>query len=588
MSNSLNVLIVEDNPDDAELLLLALERGGYDPIFERVEDRATMEAALDRQKWDVILADYTLPQYGAMQALKLIREKGLDIPFIIVSGSIGEETAIAAMKAGVHDYLLKDNLARLIPAIEREIGEARVRRERREALKHIERLAFYDELTGLPNKASFLETLRGAIENLSADPLSSFAIAFLRVDRYNRIKYGFGHQKADSLMKQIATRMESCVGVPVARVGECEFTLLWVPCENVTDLEATIATLHDQLKLPYAIEESLIYTSVSIGIVDSTVGYRHPEDFLRAADTATHNAQQRGPGQTVVFNCQMQVAEQQRLQLEIDLQQAIELQQLQVNYQPIICIPTNEVCGFEALVRWHHPRQGWICPSKFIPVAEQTGFIVPLGEWVLATACRDLQEWTQIWSDRPPLSLSVNLSGIQIVDPQFLNRLDQIYPPDRANSFPLKLEITESILMENMGGVTDVIHQLKNRNLQICIDDFGTGYSSLAYLHYLPIDLLKIDRSFISQMTRYNKNFDIVRAIVVLAHALGIRVVAEGVETEAQLNLLRSLRCDFGQGYLFAKPLPSDSVLPWLQRWKGWKPSHPSTTKNPPLKFSTL
>lgn len=588
MSDSLKVLIVEDNPDDAELLLLALERGGYDPIWERVESRAAMEAALDRREWDVILADYTLPGYGAMQALKRVQEKGLDVPFIIVSGSIGEETAVATMKAGVHDYLLKDNLARLVPAIEREIGEARVRRERREALKHIERLAFYDELTGLPNKASFLETLRGAIENLSAEPGSSFAIAFLRVDRYNRVKYGFGHQKADSLMKQIAARIESCVSVPVARVGECEFTLLWAECENVADLEGPVTTLHQQLKLPYPVEESLIYTSVSIGIVDSSVGYGHPEDFLRAADTATHNAHQRGPGQTVFFDCQMQVAEQQRLQLEIDLQQAIELRQLRVDYQPIICIQTGEVSGFEALVRWHHPRRGWISPSKFIPVAEQTGFILPLGEWVLATACRDLQEWTRIRGERPPLSLSVNLSGIQIVDPQFLDRLDQIYPPDRANSFPLKLEITESILMENMQGMTDVIHQLKNRNLQICIDDFGTGYSSLAYLHYLPIDLLKIDRSFISHMTRYNKNFDIVRAIVVLAHALGIRVVAEGVETEAQLNLLKSLRCDFGQGYFFAKPLPSDSVLPWLKNWKGWKPSPPIATNNSSLKVSSL
>ncbi|OKH39511.1 GGDEF domain-containing response regulator [[Phormidium ambiguum] IAM M-71] len=576
MNNHIRVLIVEDNPDDAELMLLELELSGYSVIWERVENIREMSAALDRQNWDMILADYSLPQFNALAALSFVQEKNLDLPFIIVSGSIGEEIAVAAMRAGAHDYLLKNSLSRLVPAAERELREAQIRQERRQALQDIQTLAFYDELTGLPNRTLFLQDLQNYIDEYKEQP-SLFGVVFLDIDRYRSVKYGFGHIKSNQFLIKVAQRLAAWMqptdskvsrtnGGLLARVGEDAFGLLFKDLLNLDELSQKVTQIHQILQLPFQVDKSLIYSSVSIGVVDSTMAYNQAEEFLRAADTATYNAKKQLIN-TVVFNSQMQTEELERLRLEADLQQAIKEQKLHLNYQPIICLNTNKVIGFEALVRWYHEERGWVSPEKFIPLAEQTGLIIPLGEWVLTETCRQINLWEKALENSLPLSVAVNLSGVQLTQANLVSVVENLYHSFCSNKIYFKLEVTESVLMKNGEVASEALAKLRANGIQICIDDFGTGYSSLAYLHILPIDFVKIDRSFVIQMTEDAKNLDIVETIITLAHRLDLKVIAEGVETERQKEILRSLGCEYGQGYFFSKPLSPNAIINWIASW---------------------
>lgn len=566
MNNEIRVLIVEDNPDDAELMVLELEVSGYTAIWERVENMNQMSAALDGQTWDIILADYSLPQFNALAALSLMQAKNLDLPFIIVSGSIGEEIAVAAMRAGAHDYLLKNSLSRLVPAAERELREAQVRQERRQALHDVQMLAFYDELTGLPNRTLFLQDLQDCINECKQQPIL-FGVIFLDIDRYKSVKYGFGHIKGNQFLIKVAQRLTAWIQPSdrLARVGEDAFGLLFKNLVNLNELSQKVAQIHQILRLPFQVDKSLIYSSVSIGVVDSTMGYNQAEEFLRAADTATYNAKKQA-GNTVYFNSQMQTEELERLRLEADLQQAIQQQELHLNYQPIICLSTNQIFGFEALVRWHHQERGWVSPGEFIPLAEQTGLIIPLGEWVLQEACRQIKLWEKELANTEPLSIAVNLSGVQLTQPSLVNFIENLWKSCCNNKINIKLEVTESVLMKNAEVAIETLAKLRAKDIQICIDDFGTGYSSLAYLHLLPIDTVKIDRSFVNQMTEDPRNLDIVETIITLAHRLDLNVVAEGVETQAQRDILRSLHCEYGQGYFFSKPLPPQQIVTWINQ----------------------
>ncbi|MGA9383267.1 MAG: EAL domain-containing protein [Phormidium sp.] len=577
MNNEIRVLIVEDNPDDAELIVLQLEVSGYTVIWERVENRIEMSAALDRQSWDMILADYSLPQFNALDALSVMQEKKLDLPFIIVSGSIGEEIAVAAMRAGAHDYLLKNSLSRLVPAAEREWREAQVRQERRQALQDIQMLAFYDELTGLPNRTLFLQELQDCIDECKEES-NFFGLIFVDVDRYRSVKYGFGHIKGNQFLIKVAQRLaawtqpsdcasRSTKGDRLARVGEDAFGLLLNNLLNLHELSQKVEQIHQILRLPFQVDKSLIYSSVSIGVVDSTMGYSQAEEFLRAADTATYNAKKQ-VGNTVFFNSKMQTEELERLRLETDLQQAIQQQHLHLNYQPIICLNTNKLVGFEALVRWQHQERGWVSPVEFIPLAEQTGLIIPLGEWVLTEVCRQMNLWEKELVNVWPLSIAVNLSGVQLTQPNLVNFIENLCHNNCSNIIYFKLEVTESVLMKNGEVALETLAKLRANGIQICIDDFGTGYSSLAYLHLLPIDTVKIDRSFVNQMTKDARNLDIVETIITLAHRLDLNVIAEGVETEAQRDILRNLHCEYGQGYFFARPLHPQTIINWIANWE--------------------
>ncbi|MGK7953069.1 MAG: putative bifunctional diguanylate cyclase/phosphodiesterase [Xenococcaceae cyanobacterium] len=565
MSKLLRVLIVEDSEDDAELLAIELERGGYRAIYERVETHSDMQTALKEQiHWDIILADYALPHFSAIAALDLLKDYQLDLPFIIVSGKIGEDTAIAAMKAGAHDYLLKGKLARLVPAVEREIREALLRQEHRQAQERLKYLAYYDDLTTLPNRTLFLECLK---EQISKNKLfnasnSAFAVLSLNMDRFRIIKYSLGHSVSEQLLIAAAKRIKKCLKERdiLARINADEFAIILTNVEGAKEVEKKAEEIYAQFLIPFKLQETVVFTTVSIGIVLSDIGYEQPEKLLQAADTAMHYAKFDALKNLVFFHEVMYTLSLKRIQLESDLQQAISEQKLHLNYQPIVSLSTGTIDSFEALVRWEHPSLGLITPENFISLSEETGLIIPLGKWVLKEACQQLVNWKKNSNRYLPLSISVNVSGIQLSHPKFLWQIDRLIQSLQINGKYLKLEITESNLMENSVTITKVLEKLKERGIKLCIDDFGTGYSSLSYLRYLPIDTVKIDRSFIVQNSQ-DPNYDIVKAIVNLAHSLRLDVIAEGIETEIQLDILRSLGCKYGQGYLFASPLNNRDAL---------------------------
>ncbi len=569
MNKLLRVLIVEDSEDDAELLAIELERGGYQPIYQQVDNKADMQAALqDKKPWDVVLADYSMPKFSATAALNLLKELDLDLPFIIVSGKIGEDTAVAAMKAGAHDYIVKGKLARLVPAVERELREAVIRQEHRQAQERLKYLAYYDELTNLPNRSLFLEYLHQQIKSSQKRQKDGiFAVLLLCIDRFRMIKYSLGHSLSDRMLVAAARRLEECVSSQdiVARIGANEFAILLVKLQREEEAREIAEQIYHHLSIPFQLRKRLVCSPVSIGIALSTLGYKQPEKLLQAADTAMYHAKLDSATGAMLFNKEMYQSAVERLRLESDLRQAINAGQLHLNYQPIVSLSTGKIEGLETLVRWQHSSLGLIPPEKFVLLSEQTGLIVPLGEWILSEACQQLVIWQQQFPQLLTLSISVNLSGIQLSSPNLISQIDQLLNCLELKGENLKLEITESTLMENTSAVTNVLEQLKARNIKLCIDDFGIGYSSLSYLRYLPVDTVKIDRSFICH-ENCQKNLDIVKAIVNLAHNLGLDVIAEGIETETQLNILRSLGCEYGQGYLFSQPLNHEAMIGLLRQ----------------------
>ena len=571
MSKLLRVLIIEDSEDDAELLAIALERGGYEVIWQRVDNKQDMQAALDRSRcWDIALADYSMPQFSAIAALTVLKEYQLDLPFVIVSGKIGEDTAVAAMKAGAHDYLIKGKLSRLIPAVERELREAVFREEYRSAQKRLRRLAYYDKLTGLPNKTLFLEYLEREImrsQELDSDEgkrpgeAELFAVLLLSIDRFRNIKHSLGYLMSKELLIAVARRLEEYALDTfnvVARIGADEFALLMTKLDSTQDALDRAEDLYHYLIKPFEINNTTVYSTASIGIALNQQGNQEPEKLLQWADTAMQDAKADFARTSVLFDAKMQSEALEKLRLENDLQQAIDNRQLYLNYQPIVSLDTGKIECLEALVRWKHDSLGAIAPAKFIPICEETGQIIALGKWVLSEACGQLVSWQKTVNF--PLTVSINLSRIQIYHPELISQIDRLLESLNLAGSNLKLEITESTLMENTLAVTKVLEQLKEREIKLCLDDFGTGYSSLSYLRYLPVDTVKIDRSFIRAKIN-NKDRDIIKAIVDLAHSLGLDVVAEGIETKEQLHILKSLGCEYGQGYFFAHPLHSKEIL---------------------------
>ncbi|MEM8831836.1 MAG: EAL domain-containing protein [Cyanobacteria bacterium P01_G01_bin.19] len=576
MSKLLRVLIVEDSEDDAELLAIELERGGYNVIYQRVDTKEDMELALSKSPiWDIVLADYSMPKFSAIAALTLLKEWELDLPFVIVSGKIGEDTAVAAMKAGAHDYLVKGKLARLVPAVERELREAVLRKEYREAQQRLRYLAFYDKLTNLPNRTLFIEHLSQEISfykeinsknNLTKTGVRShlFAVLLLSIDRFRSIKQSLGYQTSEELLIGVANRLAECVKQEgyniVARVSEDEFALLIDDVRDSQDILNRAEKIYRQLIQPFKIGNSTVCSTVSIGIVLNTYNESKPEKLLQSADTAMQYAKVNFVKTSVLFNEKMQSNAVEKLQLENDLQQAINHKQLFLKYQPIVSLKTGKINSLEALVRWKHSSLGTIPPNKFIPISEETGQIIALGQWVLSEACYQLVNWQKSFDADVPPTMSINLSRIQIYHPELIPQIDYLLESLNLPGENLKLEITESTLMENTNAVTKVLEKLKERDIKLCLDDFGTGYSSLSYLRYLPVDTVKIDRSFIAPEIN-NTNYDIIKAIINLAHSLNLDVIAEGIETEAQKQILSGLGCEYGQGYLFAYPLDSSDVL---------------------------
>lgn len=428
--------------------------------------------------------------------------------------------------------------------------------ERQRAEEQLKHNAFHDKLTDLPNRALYLDRLEKAIQRSKRQTKPNFAVFFLDLNRFNLVNDSLGHTLGDSLLIAIARRLQTCLrpGDTIARLGGDEFAFLLEDIENAGQATDIAERIHASLSHPFKLDGQKIFTSASIGITLGSSVFEQPEDLLRDADTAMHRAKDK-KARYAIFDPTMHDQTVSRLQLETDLRRALENQEFQLHYQPIICLKTGEISGFEALIRWQHPERGWVMPDQFIPISEETGLIIPIGAWVLQEACQQIRRWQAITAQ--PLTVSVNLSPKQFSQPDLAAEIAQILKISGLEAQRLKLEITESLIIDNADAATRLLLQLQALGLQVHLDDFGTGYSSLNHLHRFPISTLKIDRSFISNLELGSKNIEIVRTIVLLAHGLGMQVTAEGIETAAQLAQLKDLGCDYGQGYLFSKPVGS-------------------------------
>ncbi|MDO8938810.1 MAG: EAL domain-containing protein [Methylicorpusculum sp.] len=559
MTKPLSVLLIEDSEDDAILLSLELQRGGYQPDINRVDTIEGLCNALKHNEWDVIITDHSLPGFGSELALRMVRETELDIPIIIVSGSIGEEAAVKAMKAGASDYIMKDNMARLSPAIERELRDAVVRRQQREAEKTIRHLAFYDPLTQLPNRRLLIDRLEHALLT-SARSKQYGALLYLDMDHFKNINDTKGHHYGDILLKQVATRLKTSVREEdtVARLGGDEFVVILENQDQCPDHAAIQAKLVGDkivtaLSQPYSLNEHEYFSSCSIGIALFHGEKSQLDNLLTQADTSMYEAKKSGRNTLRFFDPTMQQALEERVAMENALRQAICKQQFQLYYQLQVDSQSRPL-GVEALIRWIHPDKGLISPADFIPLAEETGLIEPIGQWVLETACTQIKAWEKC-PFRKQLTIAVNVSAIQFIQHNFVTLVKNAVEQAGIVGSKLKLELTESIVLRNVDDAIAKMDQLNAFGFALSLDDFGTGYSSLSYLKQLPFTEIKIDRSFIDRAPTNSNDAFLIQIMISMGQQFGMGVVAEGIETKQQLELLKSLNCKAFQGYLFAKPM---------------------------------
>jgi diguanylate cyclase (GGDEF)-like protein/PAS domain S-box-containing protein len=434
--------------------------------------------------------------------------------------------------------------------------------DRKRAEQQLLHNALHDTLTGLPNRALFLDRLERSMERARRHPNTLFAVLMLDFDRFAMVNDSLGHAVGDHLLIAASGRLESCLRTAdtIARIGGDEFIILLEDIINVSDVTQVAERLLEEMTVPFNLLGQKVIITTSIGVVLGSLSYDKPEDILRDADIAMYRAKSQGRGRYAMFSSMMRADVVAHLELETDIRQAIEHKELVLHYQPIFDLKKCRITGFEALVRWQHPKRGLIAPNEFIPFAEETGLIIPLGEWILAEACQQLKTWHKTQPLLKEATVSVNLSSKQFSQPNLSNQVENILKDSDLDPKYLRLEITESNLMENAENGIAALKQLRSLGVQIDVDDFGTGYSSLVYLHQLPLNAIKIDRSFISGAVGPTDGMRIVQTIIRLAQDLRMETVAEGVENQEQIDQLQKLGCDYIQGFMLAKGLPEDMV----------------------------
>jgi diguanylate cyclase (GGDEF)-like protein/PAS domain S-box-containing protein len=682
----IRVLFIEDSEQDTELALRALEHSGFDVSWERVEAEQDLRRALHSSKPQAILSDFSMPVFDGVDALRVVREIAPGIPFIFVSGTIGEERAIEAIRLGATDYVLKDNLRRLGTVVRRALAEAadreraRAAEEERERLvaileatsdcvamsdpdgriiylnaagrkmigapesggvggqireihpkwaqklieeagwptaaragawhgetailgaggteipvsqvlvahrgsdgnirfystimrdirdrkayeARIQHLANYDALTGLPNRILLGDRSAQAIAHAKRVGRPA-ALLVVDVDRFKLVNESHSHGAGDTLLRTVADRLRGAVreGDTVARLGADAFAVLATDLARPDDVLAVVRKIREAMQPPFWLEGRDLHVTVSIG---ASVHLRDGEEFdilLRNADAAMHRVKAEGRNGFQFYAEAMTRQATDRMELENELRLALEKNELEVYFQPQVVLADGRLVGVEALMRWKHRQRGWIPPVQFIPIAEDSDLIHPLGEFALAHSCRQVTSWVK--AGLPAVRLAVNVSARQFRSPGFVEAVDRTLRASGLGPDRLELELTEGVLVDNRGEAIAILKRLKALGVQIAVDDFGTGYSSLSYLSQLPVDCLKIDRSFVIRAHEHGHDAVIAQLVISLARSLGLRVIAEGVETVEQLDFLRSHDCDQGQGYLFSPPVHPDAFARFLE-----------------------
>jgi len=571
MTTSLNLLLLEDSPADAELMIEVLRESGFDPTFRRVESKDAYLRELD-QPPDFILSDYSMPQFTARDALRLMKERGLDLPFIIVSGCIGEEMAVECMKAGAADYLLKDRLGRLGHAVTQALERKQLIEEKRQAEQRLFLETFHDSLTGLPNRALFMDRLERVFLQSRRQPGHVFALLHVNLDGFKMVHSSLGPSPADRLLIEVSQRILRRVrsADTVARMEGDAFTLLIDNLKAVGNATRVADRIQQEFAMPFVTGEGEIFLTPCIGIACSHAGYESGEHLLRDATAAMLQAKASGRAGFVIFDKAMHQQAMARLKIEGDLRQALDRKEFRLAYQPIVDLNEGRVTGFESLLRWQHPEYGLTRPDAFLSIAMELGLMKNIGEWTLVEACRQLKIWQEEFPRVRPLTVSVNFSIEQFAQDRLTHVIPKVLERSGIDPSSLKIEITESEMMKNPEAAIKVLAEIKRQEIDTCLDDFGTGYSSLSHLQQLAIRFLKIDQSFVRRLGTEDDALAIVKTIITLAHQLGRQVIAEGVETAEHLVILRSLGCEYGQGYFFAKPLAPEEVKTLLASGRRW------------------
>ena len=688
MPKAIRILCVEDSEDDAELLLRELRKGGFAPEHCRVDNEHDMRAALINERWDIVISDYSMPNFDGISALNVLKRHSSDIPFIIVSANIGEEIAVMAMKAGAHDYIMKGKLARLVPAIERELKEAAIRTQHQNAENEMRKLTgaieqttdavmicnvqgvieyvnsgfvrmtgyskdealgnssrflkserhddsfygvmwdtislgdvfqdvfinkrkdgslYYEEksitplknergvvehfistgkditeqmqtrerlhhlsqhdlLTGLPNRLLFNDRLEQAIPRARRSG-NMLAVVLVDMDRFKNINETLGFECGDHMLQAVGGRLLSSTrdGDTVARLGDDEFAIVLEEIQQPEDIPKIIEKVFSALSQAYYIDDHELFISSSIGISVYPSDSDRSETLVQYADVAVHHAKESGSNNFRFYEAKMNAQSLYRLNLESSLRKALEREEFFLLYQPQIDLATHKIISFEALLRWDHPELGVVSPIEFIPLLEETGMIEQVGRWVLRKACQTCMLWhNQGFTD---VSMAVNISPVQFENEYIATVVKNILDETGLASNYLELELTESTIMQSPEEAAMTLSKLSSMGVAIAIDDFGTGYSSLSYLQKFPINTLKIDRSFVSEIAVNEGDANIVSAIISMAHSLGLTVVAEGVENIEQLMLLQSEQCEHVQGFFFSKPISVKEADELLKSW---------------------
>lgn len=607
-----DILVIDDIPENLRLLATILVKEGYN--VRKALNGSMALTAVQTVQPDLILLDIMMPGMDGYEVCHQLKTnpQTAKIPIIFLSALSEGLDKARAFDIGGADYITKPfQVQEVLARVQNQLAlraaelqnealnaqlEARVKQrthqleianqalqqevyERQQLQAELLKMALHDVLTGLPNRALFMERLEQALKQTKQEAAKQFAVLFLDCDRFKVVNDSLGHLVGDELLVAIARRLEQCLSSnhTLARLGGDEFAVLLKEMVNLESATQVAEQILAALAQPFQLTRHEVFINASIGITLYQPEYEQPEHLLRDADTAMYRAKALGRGQYQVFDPMMHTRALQLLHLETDLRRAIQQQEFEVHYQPIVALQNHQLTGFEALVRWQHPQHGLLSPAIFIPIAEETGLITQIGYWVLREACQQLCQWQQSNFSNLDLSISVNLSARQVAQLDLVEQIDQILADTQVNPQALKLEITESVIMENPQFASVMFQELRERQIQLSIDDFGTGYSSLSYLHSFPLNILKIDRSFVQRMAGNTEGGGLVPLIINIAHSLGLIVVAEGIETTEQLAQLKALNCDFGQGYLFSKPLTAEQATELLVTTPPWLDSKPDS-----------
>jgi diguanylate cyclase (GGDEF)-like protein len=580
-------LLIEDNPGDARLIKELLAEEPAAPFQMVCVDRLQRGLeVLSTQKVQVLLLDLSLPDSHGLETFAKAYACAPKVPIIVLTGNDDHALALMAVKAGAQDFLFKGNVDRqlLVRSMQYSI-------ERKRYQEELEHHANYDVLTGLPNRNLLHDRLKQAV--YSQRDVRPIAVVFIDLDHFKFMNDSLGHTQGDKLLAIIGERLESMVreGDTVARLGGDEFVLVLNDQSKEEVIYRAMRRVLAKVSEPMVIDGQELYITCSAGVSLFPQDGPDVETLLKNADAAMYRAKEHGRNNFKFFTPEMNDLANERLALEHSLRRALERNELVLHYQPKVGLDDGTLSGAEALVRWQHPEWGLIAPERFIPIAEETGLIVEIGEWVIRTACRQNRAWQD--AGLPPVILSVNLSARQFRQDHLVKLLKEILDETGVKPEHLEMELTESLLMHNAKAAIAILRGMKSIGVKLSLDDFGTGYSSLNCLSRLPIDALKIDKSFVQHIGDQEHGDDriLVQAIISLGHSLNLRVIAEGVETAAQLQFLEDHRCDEVQGFYFGKPMPADEFTRFLmERRSGWKRPVTASSKrtSPPVSSPVL